>query len=69
MKHFEIWMEGYAATGERSGTTYHGTILANSFKDACVKKFQDDRYFNPKTLTYWGCKLFDNGIDARKNFG
>ena len=66
---YEIWMEGYAAIGEYSGATFHGKIEAESFKDACIKKFQGNKYFNSEKLTYWGCGLFDNVIDARKNFG
>lgn len=69
MKKFDIWSEGFVVNEGISGATYHGTIEANSFKEACDKYFSDDIYYNSKTLKYWGCKLFDNELDARKSFG
>lgn len=32
-------------------------------------KDHDKSYFNLEHLTYWGCRLFDNEIEARKSFG
>lgn len=66
---YEIWSEGYVCTGERSGAIFHTIVEAHSFKEACDKYFQDDLSYNPKRLTFWGCKLFDNETDARKRFG
>ena len=68
-KTFEIWSEGYIITGGRGTALFHGKIKANSFKEACDILFDDDKFYNPKNLTYWGCRLFDNEIDARKSFG
>ena len=68
-KEFAVWSEGYATTGLGGGANFHGKILAKSFKDACVKVFRGDKLFDPESLTYWGCKLFDNEADARKSFG
>jgi len=34
MKEFEIWSEGYAATGERSGAHYYGKSTGNDFIEA-----------------------------------
>ena len=68
-KVFEIWSEGYAITGGRGKALFHGKIKATSFKEACDILFDDDKFYNPENLTYWGCKLFDNETDARKSFG
>ena len=66
---FKIWSEGYAATGECGKAVFHGLVYAESFRNACTEKFWNDRNFNSETLTYWGCRLFDNETDARKVFG
>jgi hypothetical protein len=73
MKKFEIWSEGYAATCEHSEARYHGSAEGKSFKEA-VKNFADThnhfkKYFNKETMSFWGCKLFDNETKARQNFG
>ena len=74
MKEFEIWSEGYIATGERGGATYHGTFTAVDFK-AAVEKYReslsesDKKFVNLETLTYWGCRLFDTERKARASYG
>lgn len=73
IKEYEVWSEGYRATGEHGTATFHGIYKAESFKEA-VKQFQDTKCTNPEyinldKLTYWGCKFFDNETDARKSFG
>lgn len=72
-KLYEIWAEGYAATGGCSGATLLGRIRGENFKDACKKLANKDLafglYFDEKRMTYWGCSLFDNEADARKSFG
>lgn len=35
LKEYEVWAEGYAATGERSGATLQGTAFARNFAQAC----------------------------------
>ena len=75
MKTWEIWSEGYIATGNCSTATYHGSIEASTFQEACdkfskqLKNYEFFKYYDSKSLTYWGCKLFDNENDARKYFG
>jgi hypothetical protein len=71
---FDIWSEGYAATGERAGAHYHGCARGVDFRDACVRFFRrqperDAQYFDARRLTYWACKLFDNESAARRSFG
>lgn len=69
---FEIWAEGYAATGE-SGTAHRfGTAEGENFNEA-VRNFFKDRedadYLNDSATAYWGCRLFDNEAEARAIFG
>lgn len=66
---YEIWSEGYMCTGGRSCAIYLGCEEADTFQEACEKHFADDKLFESNSLTYWGCKLYDNEADARKCFG
>ena len=79
MKTFEIWTEGYAATGEHSPATFHGTAEGETFEEACIKKIghmldKDEnkpdgyRRFGGK-LCVWACCCFDNEKEARESFG
>lgn len=66
---YEIWSEGYNDMGNIGSAHKHGEQEADSFDQACVIFFVDDKFFNGKLLTYWGCRLFDNEAEARKSFG
>jgi len=35
LKEYEVWMEGYAATGENSGASLVGKVKARNFSQAC----------------------------------
>jgi hypothetical protein len=73
---FEIWSEGYSATGQSATATRLGTVFAKDF-DTAVKLlaqrlgFSEHLFRNDTTgqWTYWGCKLFDNESAARIAFG
>ncbi len=72
---YQLWTEGYQATGESSGAQYHGEWEGETFRDAVIA-FRDsltDKYsrdcINIERLTFWGCEFFDNKNDARKSFG
>jgi hypothetical protein len=73
MKYFDIWAEGYLTNGGFGGAIHLGKCCGETFKQACENKAKIDKdfkkYFNSETMTYWGCKLFDNESDARKTFG
>lgn len=74
---YEVWSEGYAATGERGSATYEGSVFADNFIEACEKVAGDklDRGTDGKLHMYngrpqiWACEMFDNEADARKAFG
>ena len=67
---YTIWQEGYAITGNSApASIYASDIKATSFQQACDIAGLIDEHYDSKTLTTWGCKLFDNEADARKNFG
>lgn len=73
---YQIWAEGYSATGQSGTATYMGSASGETFKDA-VKELakraspEDRAFYNTDRIqpTYWGCRLFDNEEDARKSFG
>ena len=73
METFDIWMEGYAITGNHSNASFVGRFKGIDFLDACKNSMKEDeeadKYYNEKNNTYWGCKLFNNESDARKSFG
>jgi hypothetical protein len=69
LKHYHVWMEGYACTGQSSDAQYKGCVKATSFQDACDQLLKDDETYDSTRLTLWACKLYDNETDARKFFG
>ena len=70
---YNVWMEGYAATGEYACATYLGNYTGKNFKEACIKALKrnkyDMSYYNEHANIYWGCRLFPNEADARRSFG
>jgi hypothetical protein len=75
MKNWNLWTEGYQATGEQSGAVSHGQWEGETLQDA-IQTFKDslgDTYeaslINVERQTFWGCRFFDNESDARKSFG
>lgn len=73
IKTYSIWSEGYRANGDCGSATFHGESKGNSFREACINFSKSNKefleYFDESDLTYWGCKLFDNKIDAKRRFG
>lgn len=71
----ELWVEGYAATGESAKAHKCGDFDTDSLVEAVTmyrNTFTDQRskdLINLDVPSFWGCKFFDNEIDARKNFG
>lgn len=67
---YTIWSEGFNTTGHSGKAIVMAhDIEASSFEEACLKAFKDDKFFDEKNLTYWGCRLFDNETEARESFG
>ena len=73
-KKFDIWSEGYVCTGQSSKAVLHGSVYADTFKEAVAihvngLSAEPRSYFNLEAGTHWGCRLYDNEKDARKSFG
>ena len=74
-KEFEIWTEGYVVNEESNGATFHGKFKGETFKDAIIsyRNTLTDKYLiqcvDIEKMSFWGCRFFDNEIDARKSFG
>lgn len=68
---FDIWVEGFKFSIDEAATaSFVETVEAESFQEACDKcRLAKESLYDSKNLTYWGCKLYDNEVDARKNFG
>jgi hypothetical protein len=80
MNIYEVWVEGYIATGERDKAQQLKNLNrddnkweANDFKSACLLAIEtlkwDLNYYNKDNNSYWACKFYDNEKDARKNYG
>jgi len=75
MTKFQVWTEGYRATGESSAAQFHGDFDGETFKDAVVAfrdSLDDERsksLVDIERMRFWGCSFFDNGYDAQKSFG
>lgn len=78
MKEWEIWSEGYLATGMEGAPAkaqLYGKFYGETFRDACdqwAKTLTDPHSiscYNAERLSFWVCRLFDNETDARKSFG
>lgn len=70
---FEIWMEGFECTGNYCKASHVSSVEADSFSEACDKYAIANPkwavHYDSKQLSWWGCKLFDNEFEARRNFG
>ena len=72
---FELWEEGFLATGNRAKASYLGRFEGETFMDAylcMVKSVYGDTppdYVRLDIPQVWGCRIFDNEADARKSFG
>ena len=68
MPSFDVWLEGYDATGDYSPDRYFGNYSARTFKSACVKAMRDNgfleedikQYYNRRKNTFWGCRFYDH---------
>lgn len=72
MEEYEIWVEGYAATGEMSGASLLAKQKGKSWVDAVSRYMEKNPgriRIDERGFTDWGCRLFDNEADARKSFG
>jgi len=69
---YEIWSEGFLITGmegDPANASLVATIEAESFQAACDLYYKDNNLYDAKSLTFWGCRLFDNEASARLSFG
>lgn len=70
-KLFEIWCEG---DPRRDYTACHlGYGKGETLKEACEelasKNSHFDMAYNPYTMIYKGCRVFDNELQAREAYG
>lgn len=69
---FQVWMEGFHVMEGRGKAEFLGTYEGETFQEACQKA--TDAHpglgnYNKEENSIWGCRLYDNEIDARKNYG
>ena len=69
---FQLWQEGFRMKGAENEATYLGEFEGNNFDDACLnwaKQSSSMAHYKNRPPRFWGCRIFDNEADARKNFG
>lgn len=68
---FDIWVEGYEATGQSSPAQYIGSAEGVTFEEAVRAWYEKhpSSSFDPQMLTLWGCRHFPTEEEARRSFG
>ena len=72
---YTLWMEGVLATGIQAPASYLGEWPGETFLDACKKWAKDTdqgtlfRVGAGGVPISWGCQIYDNEVDARRQFG
>jgi hypothetical protein len=69
---FEIWAEGYSATGDSGRAHKVGEAMGRTFREAVLAWFSahpDPVNFDPNGLRFWSCRLFPAEAEARQAFG
>ena len=71
MNTYEVWIEGFAATGQHGQARLAAVVEGVTFKVAVTSYMEGIRFkfFDAKNMTYWGCHICDNEVDARRSFG
>lgn len=74
MHKFDIWIEGYKATGNSSPAKYICSEIGNSFEEACATAASKDLFegygnYDKEKNSLWGCRLFSTESQARASFG
>lgn len=69
-KLMEIWCEG---DPRREYTAAHlgygkGVNLLAACEDWATRSEYFNEHFNPHNMTYCGCRVFDNEMDARESY-
>lgn len=75
-REFDVWMEGYSATGQYCPHEFVGKAIAKDFKTACAIAVKErygeeefNKYYDADRCSYWGCRCFDNEEDASRLCG
>lgn len=75
---YDIYEEGYAATGESRGAIYLGQGEGETFDDACKDYIERTGYGEYGIIpgyrdlvgaSNWGCRWFPSLEEAQKSFG
>ena len=69
----DLWMEGYYTNGDSSPARYCGhykvSCLSDAVKAWSAEDYSRSKHVNMEDLTFWGCRFFDNELEARRTFG
>jgi len=72
-RRYEIWVEGWKATGGGGRARFFGAAWGETFRDACVRHMAHredaDRFFDESSLAWWACRLYPTEAEARESFG
>ena len=68
----DLWIEGFSVSGNRSVAQHIGSFDTTDFATAVEmwsKRIDSKLVWDGSYYTVWGCRIFDNELDARKSFG
>jgi hypothetical protein len=66
---WEVWVEGYRATGEHGCAYLLGSCHADTFQEACEQLSVNDPYYESDPPRTWGCHMYPTEKQARSSFG
>lgn len=79
LKKYKVFIEGYAVTGGSANARqmigpgdqyeWEGETFEDACRNAVIGCEMSMENYDAKRNTYWGCRFFDNYMDARKSFG
>lgn len=72
MEEYEIWVEGFAVTGQHAQASLLSKEKGTSWLDAVSRYMEKNPgriRIDERGFTDWGCRLFKTEAEARKSFG
>ena len=71
MREWNIWVEGYRATGESGIAQFYGIGEGDTFQEAVahLAKKRPDLGIDVGDCSVWACRLYPSEEEARKAFG
>ena len=70
---YDVWMEGFRATGESATAQHIGSARGTTFEEACRTLLRAghslSEHYDSTRNSVWGCRLYPTEMEARRTFG